>query len=141
MAVLTSKRQESNLQFLDNALALEVYTIKRCVRFPKRYQHLFGDPLCRLSMDVLNNAKAANSIYPVNEHEVQARRDYLTRAQVAVQQMISQIDVARIMFEEENDYQPKESSWLTWLKLMDDEARLISGVRKSDRERFKSITG
>mgnify|MGYP001440921182 CR=1 FL=1 len=139
MAVLASKRSESNLLFLENARNLEIYTLKRTVRFPKRYQALIGDMLVKLSASILNDLKAANSIYPVNAHEVQMRRDYMTHAQASAQQMLSQIDVARVMFQEMEDYQPKESVWLIWMRLLDDEARLISGAKKSDRDKFKDL--
>jgi hypothetical protein len=34
MAVLKSKRGQSNMQFLENAYELEVFTIKQAVKFP-----------------------------------------------------------------------------------------------------------
>ena len=35
MSVLKSKREESTVLFLDNAIDLHVYTLKQCIKFPK----------------------------------------------------------------------------------------------------------
>lgn len=40
MSVLKSQRGESAVQFLDTARELEIYTIKTCAKFPKRYMFL-----------------------------------------------------------------------------------------------------
>lgn len=134
MSVLKSKRGESSLQFLDNARALEVYSIKRCMHFPKRATFYISQPIAALSQEVLNNVKAANSIYPRNQHEAQMRRDCFIRANNALQAMISQLDIAHEVVGDVSDH-----VWLTWMKYISDEAKLISGAMKSDQERYKNL--
>ena len=63
MSVLKSQRGESTVQFLDTARELEIYTIKTCAKFPKRYMFLITKDIVALASAVYNNAKAANSIY------------------------------------------------------------------------------
>lgn len=64
MSVLKSKRGESAMQFLETARELEVYTIRQCARFPKRFMFLITKDIVALSKAVYNNVKAANSVYP-----------------------------------------------------------------------------
>ena len=95
MSVLKSKRGESAMQFLETARELEVYTIRQCARFPKRFMFLITKDIVALSKAVYNNVKAANSVYPTNAAEVQVRRNYLIAANCELQCLISQLDIAR----------------------------------------------
>lgn len=74
MSVLKSQRKESSIKFLDTAYNLELHTLKCCMKLPKRYTFFIGTELSHLASEVHNHCKAANSIYPTNEHEAQMRR-------------------------------------------------------------------
>lgn len=132
MAVLKQKRNESNLQFLDTARQLEIYTLKHCVKFPKRYTFLITTEIVRLSQSVYNKVKAANSIFPSGEMEIKMRREFLTQANCDLQCLISQLDVAKEMFGTE----VKSNAWCGWMDLIEAEAKLIASVKKRDKERF-----
>lgn len=80
MAVFKKNRKESYMQFIETALQLEIFTLRNCVKFPKRYTFLITTEIVRLSQSVYNNVKAANSIYPAGEWEIQLRKEYLTKA-------------------------------------------------------------
>jgi len=71
MSVLKSKRGESAVQFLETARELEIYTIKQCAKFPKRFMFLITNDIVSLAKSVYNDVKSANSIYPTNSAEVQ----------------------------------------------------------------------
>lgn len=133
MAVLKQKRGESYLQFLDTARQLEIYTLKHCVKFPKRYTFFITTEIVRLSQSVFNNVKSANSIFPSGQLEVAMRREFLTKANCDLQCLISQLDVAKEMFGEE----VKANTWCTWMDLIETEAKLISAVKKRDKERLQ----
>lgn len=62
MSVLKSKRGESAMQFLETARELEVYTIRQCARFPKRFMFLITKDIVALSKAVYNNVKAAQRL-------------------------------------------------------------------------------
>ena len=47
---------------------------------PKRYKFVFAMPMIDLLLELFNNIVMANSIYPVNEHEAEIRRDCQTKA-------------------------------------------------------------
>lgn len=98
MSVHKQDRNESQLQFLDTARELEIFTLRNCVKFPKRYTFFITTEIVRLAQSVFNNVKSANSVFPSGELEVQLRRDYLTKANCDLQCLISQLDVAKEMF-------------------------------------------
>ncbi len=135
MATLCKDRGKSSAQFLETARKLEKATIANCIRFPKRYTHLLTSGIVQLAIDVLNEVKSGNSIYPVNQHEVQMRRDCFTRANNALQCLITQVSVAQ----ELEGVEIRETSWSEWFDLMEEEAVLIAAVKKNDRERYKNL--
>lgn len=140
MSVLKSKRGESAMQFLETARELEVYTIRQCARFPKRFMFLITKDIVALSKSVYNNVKAANSVYPTNAAEVQVRRNYLIAANCELQCLISQLDIAREFVRSTADNKPIQSGvWQKWIDLITSEARLISALKNKDKERFKAL--
>ena len=127
MSVLKSKRGESSMQFLETARELEVYTIRQCARFPKRFMFLITKDIVALSKAVYNNVKAANSVFPTNAAEVQVRRNYLIAANCELQCLISQLDIARDFVRGTADNKPIQSGvWQKWIDLITSEAKLIS---------------
>lgn len=134
MSVLRSHRSESGVQFLDTARDLEIYTLRQCMKFPKRLTFFLSQHIVSLSQAVLNNCKAANSIYPRNAHEAQMRRDCLIKANNALQAMISQLDIAQEVVVDAPD-----TVWMEWMRFIAAEARFIAALQKSDLERFKNL--
>ena len=94
MSVIRSKRAESEMEFIHTARQLQVYTIQKCVGFPKRYTFYIAQPIANAATRVHELTKMANSVYPTNSHEVQLRRDYLLRANAELNSLVSQIEVA-----------------------------------------------
>lgn len=140
MSVLSSKRSVSAVQFVDTARELEIYTLRHCVRFPKRYSFFITTEIARLAQSVYNNVKSANSVFPTNASEVQRRRDYLIVANCDLQCLISQLDIAKNLITQTANNKPIESSvWQKWLDLIEQEAKLISAVKKSDKERYANL--
>ena len=84
MAVLKSNRNESQLQFLDTARDLEIFTLRNCVKFPKRYTFFITTEIVRLSQSVFNNVKAANSIFPSDPQRIDLRIGHLLEARAAL---------------------------------------------------------
>lgn len=80
MSVVKSKRKESSIEFIHTARELQIYTLKKCVGFPKKYTFYLGQPIAESARRIHEYVKMANSIYPTNAHEVQLRRDYLLKA-------------------------------------------------------------
>lgn len=133
MSVIKSKRSESEMEFVYNARQLQIYTIQKCVGFPKRYTFYLAQPIADLATQIHHHVKCANSIYPTNQHEVQMRRDYLLKANAELQSLVSQIEVAAEIFGLEPD------TLKYWMEFVEKEIRLVKAVMKKDRERYKNI--
>lgn len=133
MSVNRSQRSTSDMEYLSIARKLEIFTIQKCVGFPKRYTFYLTEGISDLAKQVYIEVKAANSIFPQNQHEAQLRRDHLISAYCALQNLISQIEIAQEMFGIQPD------ALCHWMELIDSELRLVKAVMKSDRERYKSL--
>lgn len=134
ISVIKSKRTESNMQFVDTASKLHIYTVKQCVKFPKRYTFYVSQNISNASSEILKCVKSANSIYPTNAHEVQVRRDYFLRAYAETQSLVSLINDAKEMFD-------ISGATLTgWMELIQAELNLLKGILKTDKQRYKKLT-
>lgn len=134
MSVVRSKRSESQLEFLNTARKLQVFTIQKCVNtIPKRYTFFIANHLSDSATAIYANVKRGNSVYPLNQHEAQVRRDYFMRAYVELQNLVSQIEVAHelLHFDEKVLHE--------WASLINDEMKLVQAVMKKDRERYKDL--
>lgn len=140
MSVLKSKRGESAMQFLETARELEIFTIKQCAKFPKRFMFLITNDIVSLAKVVYNDVKSANSIYPTNREEVQIRTNFIIDANCNLQCLISQLDIAREFIRHTDADKPLKSTiWQNWASLITAEAKLLSALRKSDKERYKNL--
>ena len=122
------------MQFLDNALELHTFTLKQCLKFPKRYTFVISNGLIELSRECFRNAKAGNSIVPTNKHEVQMRRDYFLKANACVMNMYTELDIAINTITG-----IEEKTIIKWVGMMHKEERLLKGIMKYDKERFKNF--
>jgi hypothetical protein len=133
MSVVKSKRGESDMEFIHTARELQIYTIKKCAAFPKRYTFYINQPIAELANRIYTCVVMANSIYPTNAHEVQLRRDYLLKANATLYSLVSQIETAHEIFGLETRVMKY------WMTLVNREIRLIKGVLKKDKARYKNI--
>lgn len=119
------------MQFLDTASKLHIFTIKQCVKFPKRYTFYVSQDIASASSEILECAKCANSIYPTNAREVQMRREYLLQAYAKTQSLISLIGDAKELFEISGNIMAG------WMELIQAELGLLRGVMKNDKQRYR----
>ena len=133
MSVIKSQRNESEMEFVNNARKLQIHTIKKCVNFPKRYTFYVSQPIANCATRIYEDVKCANSLYPTNQHEVQMRRDYLLRANSELNSLVSQIEVAQELFGIDGD------AMKFWMDIIEFEIRLVKGTLKKDRERYKDL--
>ena len=133
MSVIKSKRSTSEMEFLATARKLQIYTVRKCAGFPKRYTFYVSQPIAGAATRIYEDVKRGNSIYPLNQHEVQMRRDCFLRAHAELQSLISQLEVAQELFGVEMD------TMQGWMELVDTEIRLVKAVLKNDRARYKEL--
>lgn len=91
MSQIKSKRKTSSAQFLETALQIQITTLRRVAKFPKRFTYLLSVHLTDAAARGFEQVKKANSIYPKNQHEAQIRRDCLIKAYAEYQHLISQV--------------------------------------------------
>ena len=133
LSVIKSKRDESEIEFVHTARQLQIHTIQKCVNFPKRYTFYVSQPIAACATRIHEYVKCANSIYPLNQHEAQLRRDYMLRANAELNSLVSQIEVANELFGIEGD------KLKYWMDIVEKEMRLVKGTMKKDRERYKNL--
>lgn len=145
MSVPTYRRNESAIQYLETARELETYTIRYCAKFPKRFMFLITKHIVELSHSVYDNAKAANSVYPLNKEEEKLRIGYLSRAICDLECLASQLEIAHELITHFETGTPQNSKtraiapkiWEEWSAIMVKELRLLKSVRKSLHEKYK----
>ena len=140
MSVYKALRGDSPVQFVETARKLAVFTRKNCLKMPKRYTFYGAQELSALADAVYNEVKMANSIFPGNQADVQLRRNHLTEANAALQALVGQLGIMADLLKQN----PEKLTWLDnaleeWAIMITDEAKLISGVKKSDKERYKKL--
>lgn len=134
MSVIRSKRGESEAEFLATARKLQIFTIQKCVNaIPKRYTFYIATPMADSARRVYEDVKRGNSINPVNQHEVQIRRDWFLQANAELYNLVGQIEVAHELVK----FDP--AILREWSGLISTEIRLVKGILKSDRERTKNL--
>ena len=133
MSVLKSERSASSMEFLYNARQLQIYSIKKCVSFPKRYTFFVGQYIANLANEIHDDVKRGNSIFPTNTHEYQIRRDYFLKAIAGINSLVSQVEVANELFGIDAD------AMKYWMDLISKELRLLKAVLTKDKERYKNL--
>ena len=134
MSVPKPQRSVSDMEFLRTARELQIFTIRKCKNFPKRYSFYISIPLANASTRVYENVKRGNSIYPTNKHEAQMRRDCFLQAIAELYSIVSQIEVAEEMFSLDREIIHQ------WVQLVDREITLVKGVMDSDKKRYSKLS-
>ena len=127
------------MQFVETARRLELHAFSVCTKSPKRYSTLLTNRIFELASTVHEEVRAANNIYPKNKHEAQMRRDHLTNANIALQNLSPKLTLLYDAILQN----PEKCPWIDHAmkefgEYIVDEAQLISKVKKSDNERFKT---
>ena len=94
-SVLARNRSLSELEFYKNACELRGVLTRFVMsdkNVPKKYRFVFAIPMTELLKDLMYNVTAANTIYPINEHEVQMRRDFQTMAIANCEQIFQMME-------------------------------------------------
>lgn len=133
MSVPKPQRSVSEMEFIRNARELQIFTIRKCKKFPTRFTFYVSIPLANRSMRIYEYVKRGNSINPANQHEVQMRRDCFLKANAELYSIISQIEVAEELFGLNKDVMRE------WTSLVDREIALVKGAMDSDKRRYKNL--
>ncbi len=140
MSVYKALRGESTVQFVETARELAVHTRTCCLKMPKRYTFYGAQALSAQADKIYGEVKKGNSIFPGNQHEAQLRRDHFSEANAELQAFIGQLGLMADLLKKN----PEKLKWLDpalekWAALITEEAKLISGIKKADKERYKDL--
>ena len=130
MSVHKNEQDDSNIGFIYWARQLQVYSIKTCLGFHKRYTFFVAQPIALIAGRIHQYAKLGNSINPTNRHEAQMRIDYFLKAKAETFNIVSQIEVASELFPVNKQF---------WMELVKKERDLLSGIIKADRARYRRL--
>lgn len=133
ISVIKSKRNTSKMEFIHTARALQLYTIRKCVNFPKRYTFYISQPLVASATNIYACVLKGNGMYPTNQHEVQKRRDVFLDAYAELNNFSAQLELAYEIIEFKPDVLKH------WSGLVYKEFSLVKAVLKSDKARFKDL--
>jgi len=129
MSVLKSKRGESELEFYHTAAEIRVTAVRFVMNekiVPKRWRPVFTFPMVQRVNAMMDNITAANTIYPVNEHELEMRRDYQNKAIINVEQIMQYLQFMLETLDLNAD------KFQTLTELLVKEAKLLRGWRKAN---------
>ena len=120
------------MQFIETARRLELHAFSVCTKAPKRYAPLLTNRIFELASTVHEEVRAANNIYPHNQHEAQMRRDHLINANIALQNLSPKLTLLYDAILQN----PEKCPWIDHAmkefgEYITDEAQLISKVRKA----------
>lgn len=124
-------------QGLRNVLLI---TLEQCLKVPKRYTFYLTQKIMDHASAVYDEVTMANSIFPINQHEAQLRRDHLIAANAKLQALDRQLGLlAGVLWKNPENFKGFDNAFTVWGELIIEEAKLISGIRRSDRARYKNL--
>lgn len=128
MSVRRPERDISEAQFLTTARELELFTLRRCTKFPKRYTFYIGQEIANSAKYIYRNVKRGNSVFPIKtQQDVIMRRNCFLNAHMELQNLVSQIEIANELFGIDKEVMRQ------WMELVDLEIRLINGLLKKEQ--------
>ena len=140
MSVIKAMRGESAMQFVETARRLEAHAFSVVTKAPKRYGPYLLYKIMELASTVHDEVRAANNIYPKNRHEAQMRRDCLTRANIALQNLSPKLVLLYDSILLNPEKCPRiDNAMKVFGEYIIEEAKLISKVKKADNDRYKNL--
>ena len=137
MSVRANERSASQMEFINSAHELEIFTIKLALRenvIPKRYRYVLAKPLCESARLINQYITMANELIPKDSKEYKIRHAYQRRA---LAEMRNYFELMRIASE---ILSIKRSTLEEWTKIANKESKAMRGWIQSDSKRYESLT-
>ncbi|MBR1646035.1 MAG: hypothetical protein IJ685_04565 [Selenomonadaceae bacterium] len=151
MSVLKAKRGISKAEFVNTANKIYTETLWFLSRLSARYSRLLATDTIHLAHEIIANAEKANTMQPVDQVRFELREKYFLSAKAALGAL--DVQLAHIynllMLNPEGAFDNKDKSGAIQKLdkmaeklgcLIDDEAKLLAGVLKSDKQTFAKKT-
>ena len=148
LSVPKYQRSESNVQFVTKAAALEAAVGAMCARLPKRWMETRVRYITDCASDVLKNAVRANAIWPKTQDELAQREGHIQEAVGACQELQARLDalLAALPMKAVKGKDGETTRMVPCVpdgllfqiaEKAEEEVRLLKGVAKSDRRRWR----
>ena len=134
MSVPKYKRLPSEADFVYYARVIEMYIKVKVRKFDKSETFTMKVPLCDLAFDINRNIRRGNSIYPMNQHEAQLRRDFFLTAKGDLEALTGEWEIAKEIVKSLD-----HEMFFDLSDLLRKELKLLSALMKKDRERYKDL--
>jgi len=135
MSVPSWERNESKVEFIDNARKLYEHTLKYTKKFPKSATFLVTRDIVEFAMIVFKNVISANKIYVKTEGDLAQRRYLLNEVLGNLSSLDAFIPIVKDIY----GVQLSDFGWVEWGRLISKEQELVKGVMRSDEKKFTSI--
>lgn len=121
------------MQFLDTAMMLNKEALRIAAKIPKKYRYTVGQRFSDLSWEITDHVKKGNRISaPQTTDEVEIRISHFQEAiEILTTSFVTALECAKQL--EIISYHDMESL----ISMIEDEIRLLRGVIKSDKAKFK----
>ena len=133
MAVVKSKRGESELEVINKSRELAIYTTRICTNeksFPKRYRWCVTNEIVKSAIVINSNINRANEVFVKDDADYILRKEYQNKAISEIGAMLSNMDIAYGLFGVES------KRIQHWTGLIIDVQNLLRNWKKSDAKRF-----
>ena len=133
MAVVKSKRGESELDIITKARELAVYTIKICTNeknFPKRYRWCVTNEIVKSVVMINSDIRRANEVFVKDDADYLLRKDFQSKAMSEIGALLGNMDIVYELFGVES------KRIQHWTGLIIDVQILLRNWKKSDTRRF-----
>ncbi len=127
------RRKIEKLNFLKKMCELHKYTYQKLGHAPEYTREGIGEPISKFINNALFNVFDANNIVPTTQAEADKRAK---RFQAAVDSL-NALQTPLLALWNIMDY--SENIMDEWSGLLDEELRLLEGLKKADRERYKNL--
>ena len=147
MSVLKAHRGTSKAEFVNTANKIYTETLWFLSRLSARYSRLLAQDTIHLAHEIIANAEMANTMSPVDQVRFELRQRYLLQAKASLGaldvQMAHVYELLMLNPEGAFDNKDKAGAIKKLDKmaenlgcLIDDEAKLLTGVLKYDKQAF-----
>lgn len=139
MSVVSWERNESKVEYLYQTYQLNLLIARIVASKPKKYKANYGDALIKNGLDALKHLQIANSIYVSTKEDFILRRNHLLEARGIIDSLST---IAFIFLEltrsaDANQKADKQEEQIG--ELCRKCVSLVTGVIKSDKQRYKDI--
>ena len=134
MAVPSSARRTSGMQYIETARVLAREILGFANRLPKRLARRISDPLFDHAREALYHLQTANRVYVVSDADYNQRRAHLLEAIGHIDHVATLLDICyEIQRTDPAVKDPNDNVYMQFAEMIDRERQLIGGVLRKDQ--------